>query len=150
MFLIYCIYVHFYHLFYDIGYCYFEFMYHHYMNPLKYMIWLFMHHCYWHVIDMTLLLSDLIGYWYTICGTKCYVEQSVTWSKVPYHIHEWWSHLLNLLESPLEFMGATSTIPHLLFHVVKFNDINIAQVLLSWYILHALLLFLLHCIVHFW
>ena len=47
-------------------------------------------------------------------------------------------HLLNSWEPPLDFMGATSRIPHLLdlvFPVIMFNVINTTHVMLSYYTL---------------
>ena len=41
---------------------------------------------------------------------------------------------------PLVFAGATSRVPHLLFSFILFSDTSIAHVLLSCYMLHALLL----------
>jgi len=40
------------------------------------------------------------------CGTKCRVELSAIWNKVPHYISLWW-------RPPLESTGATSRIPHL-------------------------------------
>jgi len=51
-------------------------------------------------------------------------------------------------KSPLVFTGDSSRVSHLLFSVITFTDTRIAHVLLSYYMLHALLLFLIQCIIN--
>ena len=72
----------------------------------------------YHCIDMKLLLPGHIIYWCLMCETKCHVEAT---------------------------KGATSRISHLLFPVILFSDTKTAYVMLSCYIMHALLFFLIHC-----
>jgi len=59
-----------------------------------------------------------------------FVELSATWK----------AHLVST--------GATSKISHLIFSVILFSNIKIAYILLSCYMLHALLWFLTHCKIH--
>jgi len=45
-------------------------------------------------------------------------------------------------------MGATSRISHLLFPAILFSHTKIAYVMLSCYMMHALLLFMIHSVIH--
>jgi len=82
-----------------------------------------------------------------------YVKLSGTWSlsatqrKVPHHIHAWWGPPLEFVGVTSKIHGGTSKIPHEMFPVIMFNDINNTRALLSCYLLHALLLFLIYCVV---
>jgi len=54
---------------------------------------------------------------------------------------------LESVEATSRIQGATSRIPHLLFHVILFNDINTTHVTLACHMLLAWLLFLIYYVV---
>jgi len=107
---------------------------------------LFMYHNYWLLLTRLLLL-DLDCYWYSICGTKCHVEIVLHGAKCHTTYICGGANLLDPWGLLIESIGATSRMSHLLFHVILFNDTNNTHVLISYYKLHALLLFLIFCAV---
>jgi len=136
------------------GRCYFIFLFHRYIGSPEFITWSSLYHCfmkiYWilisdcscmtmTIIDMLLtwlLLPDLVGYWYSMCGPKCQIELVLHGAKchttyicggATYWVRE--SHY-----------GDTSKVSHLLFLVILFDDTNNTHVLISCYKLHALLL----------
>ena len=146
------------------GHYYFIFLYHSYWDSPEFMTRLFSPpqlHKYLLNTDTWLFSVSLILIWYscflkyigyrhTMCETKCHVELSATRSKVPYHIHVWWGPRLESKRATSKIHDATSKIPHLMDlmpFLILFNNIDTTYVMLSIYMLKALLLFPIYCVV---
>ena len=122
------------------------FLYSYYMDLPEYMIWLFLYH----FIDMKLLLLDHIDNWHMVCETKWYIKLSATRSKVPYYIYTWWRPPLESVGAISKIHGATSRISYLLnliSHIILLNNLDTTHIMLSWYMLLALLLSLIYCVI---
>ena len=116
--------------------------YHRYLDSPTYMFWLFLssyclHHCSCYNIYQYINIHVLLWHEYLI--------QYMTVSCIPNfgydipvteHVNCWYA-----------MYGAKSHISYFLCLVILFNDINIAHVLLSRYMYHTLLLFLIYCVV---